>query len=73
MRFVFHYKDDCRFFAKHGKTLKVGGMIIGPSEVRASSEQGGILFWLCGNLRDRLGISPEIALVKNEEDDRKCI
>ena len=26
--------------------------------------QGGILFWLRGNLRDRPGISPEITFIK---------
>ena len=35
--------------------------------------QGGILFWLRGNLRDGLGISPEIAVIKNRNNDRKCI
>ena len=35
--------------------------------------QGGILFWLRGNLRDRPAISPEIALINNEDNDRKCI
>ena len=32
--------------------------------------QGGILFWLRGNLRDWPGISPEIALIKNKNNER---
>ena len=35
--------------------------------------QGGILFWLRGSLRDWPGISPEIALIKNKNNYRKCI
>ena len=33
---------------------------------------GGILFWLCGILRDRPCILPEIASIKNKDLDRKC-
>ena len=35
--------------------------------------QGGISFWLRGNLRDLPGISPKIALIKNKNNGRKCI
>ena len=49
-----------------------GYPVIFPS-LRLSLVQGGILFWLRGNLRDRPGISPEIALIKNKNNDRKCI
>jgi hypothetical protein len=34
---------------------------------------GWDLFWLHGNLRDRPGILPEIALIKNEDNNRKCM
>jgi hypothetical protein len=37
------------------------------------TSQGGILFWLCGNLQDWPGISPEIALIKSEDNDRKSV
>ena len=33
----------------------------------AQYDQGGILFWLCGSLRDRQGISPEIVLIKTRK------
>jgi hypothetical protein len=39
----------------------------------AALKQGGILFWLHGNLRDRPGILPEIAIIKSKDNDRKCI
>jgi hypothetical protein len=35
--------------------------------------QGGILFLLHGNLRDGPGISPEITLLKKEDNDKKCL
>ena len=35
--------------------------------------QSGIIFWLCGNLRDVPNISPEIALMKNDDNDQLCI
>ena len=33
--------------------------------------QGGILFWLRGSLRDLLAISPEIALIKHNDNNPK--
>ena len=36
-------------------------------------EQGGILFWLQGNLKDLPDISSEIALIKiNDENQKSC-
>jgi hypothetical protein len=40
---------------------------------RLGPQQGGILFWLRGNLRDRPGILPEITFTENKIDDRKCL
>ena len=42
-------------------------------EISLYSVQGGILFCLRRNLWDWLGISPEIALIKNNNNDRKYI
>ena len=38
-----------------------------------SHVQGGIIFWLRGSLRDVPDISPEIAFIKSEYNDKKCI
>ena len=35
-------------------------------------EQGGILFWLQGNLQDLLDISSEIALIKLDNNQKSC-
>ena len=32
--------------------------------------QGGIIFWLRGNLRDGPDISPEIGFIKSYDDDK---
>ena len=44
-----------------------------PGKPKDSTRQGGIIFWLRGNLWDVLDISPEIALMINDDNDQICI
>ena len=40
--------------------------------MKLANKQGGIIFWICGILRDVPEISPENALMKNDDNDKIC-
>ena len=52
---------------KHQEAYHIGKL------AKLKLSQGGIIFWLRGSLQDVPDISPEIALMKNDDNDQICI